>query len=122
MFRRFADAIIRPQSVLFIIGYSFGDEHLNAIIDQALAYPSFTMVVISPGANRTRYLQRVNGDSDPGIWCLAGPQYGKFDGFVRLLPDLLNEDRTREVIRHRAELARWLKTIHDHDNDTPPQD
>ena len=46
LFRRFADTIARPQSVLFTIGYGFGDEHVNAIIHQALAIPSFTLVIV----------------------------------------------------------------------------
>jgi hypothetical protein len=36
LFRRFGSAVAQPQSVLFVIGYGFGDEHVNAIIRQAL--------------------------------------------------------------------------------------
>src|SRR5262249_10384655 len=41
LFRRFAHAVVRPQSVLIVIGYGFGDEHVNTIIKQALSIPSF---------------------------------------------------------------------------------
>jgi len=43
LFRRFGSAIAQPQSVLFAVGYGFGDEHVNALIRQALAIPSFTL-------------------------------------------------------------------------------
>ena len=48
MFRRFATKVVCPQSVLFVVGYGFGDEHVNAIIHQALAIPSFTLVIVDP--------------------------------------------------------------------------
>ena len=48
LLRRFAATIVRPQSVLLTIGYGFGDEHICAIVRQALAIPSFTLVVIDP--------------------------------------------------------------------------
>lgn len=48
LFRRFAASVVRPQSVLITIGYGFPDEHLNAIIRQALAIPSFTLLVVDP--------------------------------------------------------------------------
>ncbi len=48
MFRNFASKIRRPQSVLFTVGYSFSDEHINRIIYQALSIPSFMLVIILP--------------------------------------------------------------------------
>ncbi len=45
LFRQFAQAINQPQSVLFCIGYSFYDEHINDIIRQALSIPSFTLII-----------------------------------------------------------------------------
>ena len=35
MFREFQGRIVRDQSVLFVIGYSFSDEHVNNLIFQA---------------------------------------------------------------------------------------
>jgi len=48
MFRHFSFSINRPQSVLFTIGYSFGDNHINTLIYQAISIPSFTLVIITP--------------------------------------------------------------------------
>jgi len=41
LFRQFSQTINQPQSVLFCVGYSFYDEHINDIIKQALTIPSF---------------------------------------------------------------------------------
>ena len=37
MFREFQGRLLEPLSVLFVIGYSFSDEHVNNVIYQALA-------------------------------------------------------------------------------------
>lgn len=46
LFREFQKKLLLPHSVLFIIGYSFSDEHVNNIIYQALATNSTITVVI----------------------------------------------------------------------------
>jgi hypothetical protein len=48
MFRHFAASIHQPQSVLFTIGYSFSDDHVNRLIYQALRIPSFVLVIVIP--------------------------------------------------------------------------
>ncbi|WP_353252263.1 SIR2 family protein [Salinisphaera sp. PC39] len=60
LFRRFASTVARPQSILFVIGYGFGDEHVNAIIRQALAVPSFTLVVVDPSP-KSDFITLVSG-------------------------------------------------------------
>lgn len=47
LFRDFASAICRPNSVLVTYGYSFGDEHINRVIRDMLTIPSTHLVVIS---------------------------------------------------------------------------
>lgn len=46
LFREFQKKLLLPHSVLFIIGYSFSDEHVNNVIYQALATNSTITVVI----------------------------------------------------------------------------
>ena len=46
LFREFQKKLLDPHSVLFIIGYSFSDEHVNNIIYQALAVNSTINIVI----------------------------------------------------------------------------
>lgn len=47
LFRDFAAAICRPNSTIVCFGYSFGDEHLNRVIEDMLTIPSTHLVVIS---------------------------------------------------------------------------
>jgi len=103
LFRRFAGAIARPQSVLIIIGYGFGDEHVNTIIRQALAVPSFTLVIVDPSP-RSEFVTSLRGQDDRRVWVAEGPILGKFKGFVdHLLPDLRDEEIRRKVLAtHRA--------------------
>lgn len=46
LFREFQNRLLEPHSVLFVIGYSFSDRHVNDIIYRALATNSTINVVI----------------------------------------------------------------------------
>lgn len=46
LFREFQKKLLEPHSILFVIGYSFSDEHVNNIIYQALATNSTINLVI----------------------------------------------------------------------------
>ncbi|MFZ5633681.1 MAG: SIR2 family protein [Bacillota bacterium] len=103
LFRRFAVAVVRPQSTLFVIGYGFGDEHVNAIIRQALAVPSFALVIIDPNP-QSDFVNILRKQKDQRVWIFSGKTFGTFTGFVKYaLPDLRDEDVRRRVIEtHRA--------------------
>lgn len=103
LFRRFAAALTRPQSVLFVIGYGFGDEHVNAIIRQALAVPSFTLVIVDP-APTSSFVKTLREQRDRRVWIAEGASIGTFAGFVqKLLPDLQDEEIRKKVLEtHRA--------------------
>lgn len=45
LMRRFAEFIGRSQTVLFISGYSFGDEHINRLLLSALLNPTLQVVI-----------------------------------------------------------------------------
>lgn len=47
LFRDFAASICRPNSTVVCYGYSFGDEHINRVIEDMLTIPSAHLVVIS---------------------------------------------------------------------------
>lgn len=103
LFRRFAGALVRPQSVLFVIGYGFGDDHVNALIRQALAVPSFTLVIVDPSP-KSEFVTKLREQNDRRIWISEGPTVGKLAGFVEhILPDLQEEEiRKRVLATHRA--------------------
>lgn len=47
LFRDFAAAVCRPNSSLVTYGYSFGDDHVNRIIEDMLTIPSTHLVIIA---------------------------------------------------------------------------
>lgn len=49
LFRDLASAICRPNSTLVCYGYSFGDEHINRVVEDMLTIPSTHLVVIAHG-------------------------------------------------------------------------
>jgi hypothetical protein len=110
MFRHFSTAINRPQSVLFTIGYKFGDNHINRIIYQALSIPSFTLVIILPEYDKnseiTRLVENVHSDR---ILFITGGEWddiekhfkggaGTLQGFVdKYLPDMEELDLQAKI-------------------------
>lgn len=98
LFRRFASTLVRAQSVLFVIGYGFGDEHVNAIIQQALAIPSFTLVIVDPDPS-SEFVTTLREQKDRRIWIVQGCKFGTLAGFTNeLLPDLCDEEIRKKVI------------------------
>jgi len=77
MFREFQRQVVQDQSVLVILGFSFGDEHVNNIIFQGLTLPGFRLVAfMDPNTNDiTRELASLG---DPRIWFIWGD--GKEEG------------------------------------------
>ena len=47
LFRDLATTICRPNSTLICYGYSFGDEHINRVIEDMLTIPSAHLVIIA---------------------------------------------------------------------------
>lgn len=120
LFRRLGTAIAQPQSVLFAVGYGFGDDHVNAMIRQALAIPSFTLVVVDP-APASPFVQKLKELGDERVWIVSGWQLGTFAHFVeKLLPDLREEDITSKVMKTYRSLEgpklRELRTEEDDDD------
>jgi len=71
LFREFQARVVKEQTVLIVVGYSFGDEHVNNIIFQALTIPSFRLVALLPpdAAGIPKKLRELN---DPRIWFIGG--------------------------------------------------
>lgn len=104
MFREFQRQVIQDQSVLVIMGFSFGDEHVNNIIFQGLTLPNFKLVAfMDPETNDiTRELAALG---DPRIWFIwgegkeTGTKVHYFNGIVNhLLPSTADQkiDQTIE--------------------------
>ncbi len=104
MFRRFGNAVAQPQSTLVVVGYGFGDEHVNAQIRQALAIPSFTLVVVDPNP-RSEFVASLEELKDERVWIVSGT-LGHFDAFVdTLLPNLREEELSLKVVQTYNKMA-----------------
>ena len=51
LFRVMENRLVQKNGVLIVMGYSFGDDHINRIILNALAVPSFRLVVFGQSRN-----------------------------------------------------------------------
>ncbi len=79
--------------------HDFGDEHINALIRQALAIPSFTLVIVDPEPNND-FVNVLLEQKDQRVTIIKGGDIGTFKGFVEyLLPDLRESEIQEKVIK-----------------------
>lgn len=98
LFRQFAATITQPQSVLFCVGYSFYDEHINDIIYQALSIPSFTLVIVDYNGTKNDSIRKLKELNDPRIIILEGPYLGDFKIFAdEIMPNFYEIDVNEKV-------------------------
>lgn len=96
LFRRFSSNVARSQSALLVVGYGFQDEHVNTIIQQALTFPSFTLVIVDPDP-KNDLVKSFRERENSNIWIISGG-IGDFSSFVeKIMPNLI-EDRIRTAI------------------------
>lgn len=77
LFREFQNKLLEPHSVLFVIGYSFSDRHVNDIIYRALATNSTINVVIfgSKPSDEDRKSKPIFFIDDNRIFTISGEEY-----------------------------------------------
>jgi len=107
LFREFQSRIVREQSVLFTLGFGFGDEHINNIIYQALTIPTFRLVVFASPTSGGE-IAKLRALGDPRVWIIGGdlPGGGKahyFDTFVHSLMPEPPGDRIDTAVRKVVE-------------------
>lgn len=125
LFREFQKRIAQNQSVLITMGYSFGDEHINNLIYQALTIPTFRLVVFSDtaftdsgGAKKTRdNIEKLKNLNDPRIWIIGTDATNemlkkdeKFLHFFNTITNDLLPDWTENKIE--AQNAEIIKLLH----------
>jgi len=117
LFRRFAATVVRAQSVLFVVGYGFGDEHVNAIIRQALAVPSFRLVIVDPQPEN-QFVKQLRSQEDQRVWLLEGWGLGTFAAFVQhALPDLVDEEIRKKALATQRALREASETTEGYSDD-----
>jgi hypothetical protein len=83
LFRVFAAAVCRPNSTLICFGYSFGDEHINRVVEDMLTIPSAHLVVISYDDPLGRIMRSYEKMGRPAqITLMIGDHLGDFQTLV----------------------------------------
>ena len=107
LFRELQGRVVREQSVLFVVGYGFADEHINNIIFQALTIPSFRLIAFVPNDSQET-VRKLRELEDPRIWLIRNQEEAEdgnahfFKSFVDdFLPTPPNE-RADEAIEKLA--------------------
>lgn len=124
LFREFQSRIVREQSVLFTMGYAFGDEHINNIIYQALTIPTFRLVIfVDPALDGE--IAKLRALNDPRIWIIGGdgPQAGRkahyFDTIIDEFMPQRPSERIDEAVKKVLEAMSSGKALEaSHDEET----
>jgi len=85
LFRNMQYSIMKPNSVLITMGYSFSDDHINRIILNALAVPSFRVVVFGNSDN----INKLKALNDSRIWIIHSED--KLHYFKSVVENLMPE-------------------------------
>ena len=83
LFRDYAAAVCRPNSVLVTYGYGFGDDHINRTIADMLTIPSTHLVIISfgdEGGRISNFCEKVGRKAQ--ISLLIGTHFGHMPTLV----------------------------------------
>ena len=83
LFRDFAATTCKPNSTLVTYGYSFGDEHINRIIEDMLTIPSTHLVIIAFEDPQNRIINTYNEIGRKSqISLLLGHEFGDLKKLV----------------------------------------
>lgn len=110
LFRDFAAAITRPNSVLVTYGYGFGDDHINRVLTDMLTVPSTHLLVIARSDTGGRISRFLTSCGRPGqVSFLIGPDLADLENLVHFyLPkpavDRVSE-READMLRRRGLLV-----------------
>jgi hypothetical protein len=118
LFRDFAAAVCRPNSTVVCYGYSFGDEHINRVLEDMLTIPSTHLVVISHSDPLGRIMntyQKLGRHAQ--ISLMLGTHLGDFEAIV---DNYLPKPAIDKTTFRMAELlkARWAKGAGESKDDT----
>lgn len=108
LFREFQHKLLQPNSILFVIGYSFSDEHVNDIIYRALATNTTINVVIINNLGEEKPISQISDNRIFRLWSTT-PEKSPLHFFCnivdKLLPDL-------DAFRHQDEnLQNFIDTL-----------
>lgn len=106
LFRLMENCLMRSNSVLIVMGYSFGDDHINRLIFNALAVPTFKLVIFGD-SEQINKLQELEDNRIVVFNSKSKIHY--FNNLVeKVFPsasdDFLEQIKTRDSLRNLAKL------------------
>lgn len=116
LIREFQKKLLLQNSVLFVIGYSFSDDHLNNIIYQALSANSAISVVIF-GNYPDKPIFKIDDKRICKIFGKDGESsIHYFDYIVKNFIPNLNEDKEADALKDFIEKLSHVKQNHEAEN------
>jgi hypothetical protein len=83
LFRDLAASVVRPNSTVVCFGYSFGDEHINRVLEDMLTIPSTHLVIIARSDSLGRIMALYEKMGRPAqVTLLIGNKLGDFRSLV----------------------------------------
>jgi len=82
-FRNMENHLMRKNSTLIVMGYSFGDDHINRIIFNALAIPTFRLVIFG----ESPYITKIKDMGDTRITIINSPD--KIHYFINMVNNVM---------------------------------
>ncbi len=104
LFRDFASALCRPNSVVVTYGYGFGDDHINRVIADMLTIPSTHLVIMSyddASGRIPRFCERIGRPAQ--ISLLVGAHFGDLSTLVE---NYLPKPAIDQITWRRADLVK----------------
>ncbi len=110
LFRVMENRLARKNAVLIAIGYSFGDDHINRLIYNALASTSFRLIILN-SSETVKKLARLGNPHITVAYTSTGKKLHYFENFVEeLLPKPHPEaEESRLVLQKFGELLEASK-------------
>lgn len=107
LFRFMENCLMKKNSILITLGYSFSDEHINRIILNGLAIPSFKLVIFGDSNN----ISKLKAANDPRIIIInSNDHIHYFHRFVKdLLPNIHPDTQENMSIKPINEFLNLLK-------------
>ncbi len=118
LIREFQKKLSLPNSVLFIIGYSFSDEHINTIIYRALASNNSLSVVIFADKDKLARKIPLFSINDKRIYVIYGKDEDKtIHHFKYFVDELIPEQKQNEEDEIYKKFASIVKNVTGDKND-----
>ncbi len=111
LFREFQHKLLEPNTVLFVIGYSFSDEHVNDIIYRALATNSTMNLVLINEIGSDKVVAKID---DPRIYRLWSTDAASGEESIYHFSEIVDKlFPTKNAFDPEPILKQFVKELHE---------